>query len=95
MEEDLKILKVEYLSNHWSELPHKFWINFRGPNKRKQCLKWRRPPMEDNLKILNADYLSNHWLDLPQISNLGSGDHTRMKDDLNEDDLQWKMTSKY
>ena len=48
--------------------------------------------MEDGLKILEVEYLRNHWLDLPQILNLGSGDQIKIK---NEDDLQWKTTSKY
>jgi hypothetical protein len=35
-------------------------------------------------------------LDLPQILNLSLGDQTKIKiNDSNEDDLQWKTTSKY
>ena len=51
--------------------------------------------MEDDLKILKVEYLSNHWSDLPQILNLSFGDQTKMKYYFNEDDLQWKTTSKY
>ena len=42
MENDLKILKVEYLSNH-----------FLNPNQNKiyKSLNWRRSTMEDDLKI--------------------------------------------
>ena len=141
-EDDLKILKVEYLSNQWLDLPQildlnsgdqtqmkntwnylqwkvtsngrhpsiiKSWIsqqpligsssNFRpklrGANRIKKYLKWRRPPIEDDLKILKVEYLSNHWSDLPQILNLSSGDQTKIKNAWNEDDLQWKTTSKY
>ena len=54
-----------------------------------------RPPMEDDLKILKVEYLSNHWLDLPQILNWSLGDQTKIQNTLNEDDLQWKTTSKY
>ena len=46
--------------------------------------------MEDDLKILKVEYLSNHWLDLPQILNLSSGDQTKIKNALNEDDLWWR-----
>ena len=43
--------------------------------------------MNDNLNTLKAEHLSNHWLDLPQILNLMSGDQTKIKNALNEDDL--------
>ena len=49
--------------------------------------------MEDDLKILKSKYLSNHWPDISQILNLSSGDQTKIKNTLNENDLQWKMTS--
>jgi hypothetical protein len=51
--------------------------------------------MEDNLKILIVEYISNHLLDPPQILNLSSGDQTKVKNAWNEDDLEWKTTSKY
>ena len=57
MEDDLNILKVEYLNNHWSD-----------------C---------------------NHWADFPQILKLSLEDQTKIKNASNEDDLQWKTTSKY
>ena len=73
----------------------KFKVKLRGPNQNKKCLKWRWPSMEDDLKISKVEYLSNHWSDLPQILNLSSGDQTKIKNAWNEDDLQWKTTSKY
>ena len=33
MEDDIKILKVEYLSNHSSDLPQFFEFKLRGPNQ--------------------------------------------------------------
>ena len=51
--------------------------------------------MEDDLKILKVEYLSNYWSDLPQILNLCLGDQTKLDITHNEDDSQWKMTSKY
>ena len=51
--------------------------------------------MEDSLKIWNIEYLSNHLSDRPQIENLGQGDQIKIENAWNEDDLQWKMTSKY
>ena len=51
--------------------------------------------MENILKILMVEYLSNHVLDLPHTTNLRLGDLTQIKSACNEDDLQWKMTSKY
>ena len=51
--------------------------------------------MEDDLKIFKAKYLSNHWLDFTQILNSSLGDQLKLKITWNEDDLQWKTTSKY
>ena len=47
--------------------------------------------MEDDLKLFKVEYLSNRLMDHAQILNLSLHDHTK----LNEDDLKWKMTSKY
>ena len=65
MENDLKILKVEYLSNYRSDFPQ---ISNLGPGDQIKIEKFemrttssgRRPPMENDLKILNVEYLSNH-----------------------------------
>ena len=51
--------------------------------------------MEDDLRIFQVEYLSNHWSELPQILNLNSEDQTKIQNAVNEDDLQWKTTSKY
>ena len=67
MEEDLKTLKVEYLSNHWTDLPQIFNLCLGDQIEIKKLLKWRRPPIEEDLKKLKVEYLSNHWTDLPQI----------------------------
>ena len=66
MEEDLKIFKVEYLSNHWSDFPQILNISSGDQTKIKN------PQMEDNLKILKVEYLS-YWLDLSPILNLSIG----------------------
>ena len=76
MEEDLKILKVEYLSNHSLDPPQILNLSSGDQTKNIKCLKWRRLPMEDDLKILKVEYLSNHSSDPPQILNLSSGDQT-------------------
>ena len=54
----------------------------------------RQPPMEDDLKYLKLN-ISAHTDNLPQLLNLNSGDQTKIKNTQNEDNLQWKMTSKY
>ena len=51
--------------------------------------------MEDDLKILKVEYLSNHLLDHTQILNLSWDNQTIYLNPQNEDDLQWKTTSKY
>ena len=63
MEDDLKILKVEYLSNHLS-------LNLDDQTIFYKSLKWRWTPMEDDLKILKVEYLNNHLSDHTQILNL-------------------------
>ena len=104
MEEDLKILKVEYLSNHWLDFPQISNLSLGDQTKiknawKKDDLRWkttsngRQPQMEDDLEILKVEYLSNHWSDFPQISNLNSGD--QIKNTQNEEDFEWKMTSKF
>ena len=57
MEEDLKILQVEYLSNYWLDFPQILNFSLWDQTKTETGLKWRRPSMEDKLKVL---YLSNH-----------------------------------
>ena len=61
MKDDLKIAKVEYLSNHWLDLPEILNLNSRDQTETKNAwneedFRWkvasngRRPPMEDNLQ---------------------------------------------
>ena len=70
MEDDLKILKVEYLSNRL--LVHTQILNLNLYDQTMFCksFKYRRPPMEDNLKILEVEYLSNSLLDHTHILNI-------------------------
>ena len=80
------ILKVEYLSNHRTDLTQ-IWNSWLGDQaKVYKCFKWRRPLREDDLKILNVEYLSNHWTDLAQIWNSSLGDQTEVYKMFNEDD---------
>jgi hypothetical protein len=84
MEDDLKILKVEYLSNHWSDLPQIWNLSLEDQTKIKFGLEFEvkttsdRPPMDDNLKILKVEYLSIHWSDLHYISNISLGDQAKV-----------------
>jgi hypothetical protein len=48
-EDDLKILIVEYLSNHWSDLAQILNLSLYDQSKVYKCMKWRWPPMEDDL----------------------------------------------
>ena len=45
--------KVEYLSNHWPNLPQIGNLRAGDQTKIKKTLKGRRPPMEEDLKKLN------------------------------------------
>ena len=51
--------------------------------------------MEDDPKIWKAEYLSNRLLDHIQILNLSLDDQTIFLNPQNNDDIRWKMTSKY
>jgi hypothetical protein len=69
MEDDLNILKVEYLSNDWLDLMQ--ILNLRVPN-----LSLQKPLREDDPngirpQKLNVDYLSNHWVNLIKILDKG------------------------
>ena len=88
MEDDLKILKVEYLNNHWSDFPQILNLSSGDQTEIKKCLNQRLPPMEDDLKIFKVEYLSNHWPDLVQIWNSSSGDQTKIQNAWNEDNIQ-------
>jgi hypothetical protein len=59
MEDDLKILKMEYISNHL--LNHSQIRNSSLDDQTVfyKSLKWRRHLLED-LKILKVEYLSTH-----------------------------------
>jgi hypothetical protein len=50
MEEDLKILKVKYLSNHLLDHTQILNLSLDYQTIFYKSLKWKRPPMEDNLK---------------------------------------------
>ena len=57
MEDDLKILKEEYLSNYILEPTQILNLSFDDQTIFYKSLKLRRPPMEDDLKISKVDYL--------------------------------------
>ena len=63
MEDNLKILKEEYISN--CVLDHTKILIFSLYDQIMFCksLKLRRPPIEDDLKILKVEYLNNRLLE--------------------------------
>ena len=67
MEDNLKILKVKYISNHWPDLSQILNLSSGDPTKIKN------PQKEDDLKIINVEYLSNHLPDLSKILSLSIG----------------------
>ena len=70
MEDDLKILKVEYLSNYLLDHTQIWNLSLYDQTIFCKSLKWRWHPLEDDLKILKGEYLSNCLLDHTQILNL-------------------------
>jgi hypothetical protein len=70
MEDNLKNLKVEYLSNHLLDHTQILNLSLNDQTIFWKSVKLRWPQMEDNIKILKVEYLSNHLLDHTQILNL-------------------------
>ena len=95
MEDNLKILKVEYLSNGLFDPTQILNLSLDYQTIFCKSFKWRRPPMEEDRKILKLKYLSNPLLDPTQILNLCLDDQTILYKSFNKEDIQWKTTSKY
>ena len=70
MEDDLKILKLKYLSNPLLDPTQILHLCLDNQTILYKSFKWRRPLIEDDLKILKVEYLGNHLLDPTQILNL-------------------------
>ena len=47
-EDDLKISKVEYLSNHWIDRTQILNLNLGDQTKLNKYFKWRQPPLEED-----------------------------------------------
>jgi hypothetical protein len=54
MEDNLKILNVEYLSNHSSDLVQILNLSYGDQTKVYRSFRLKTTPMEDDLKILNV-----------------------------------------
>ena len=71
MEDDLKILKVEYLSNHL--LDHTQILNLSLYDQTIICksFKWRQLPMEDDLNIKSGisqePLIGSYWNYKPKL----------------------------
>ena len=76
MEDDLNLLKVEYLSNRLLDHAQILNLSLECQTLLYKSFKWRRLPMEDEPKILKVEYLSNCLLDHTQILNLNLDDQT-------------------
>ena len=54
MEDNLKIFKIDYLSNHWSEF--EIWNLSHVTKTDLNFLQWIWPLMEDNLNIFKVEF---------------------------------------
>ena len=50
MEDDLKIWKVEYLSNHWMDLTQIWNLSYWDQIKVQKGIKWGQTQMENDLQ---------------------------------------------
>ena len=76
MEDDLKISKVEYLSNNLLDPSKNVNLILDDQTILYKSFKWWWHPMEVDLKILQVEYLSNCLLDYTQILSLHLDDQT-------------------
>ena len=70
MEDDLQVLKVEYLSNRWSELPQIWNLNSGDQTKiawNEDDLQWKTTFNGKRPQNIKVEYLINHRSDLPQL----------------------------
>jgi hypothetical protein len=93
MEDHIKLLKVEYLSNHWLYVPQRLSWRIGDQTKHNKLFHWRQPQKEDDLQILKVEYLSNKWSDLPQILNLHNHTNQNKFISCNEDNLSKILNS--
>ena len=56
MEDELKILKLDYLSINLLDPTQILNLSLDYQTKIYKSLKWRQPSMEDDLKISKGDY---------------------------------------
>jgi hypothetical protein len=67
MEDDLEILKVQYLSNQLLDLPQLINLILGDQTKIENCLKGRQPTMEDDLTNLKYITTTTYWIFLNVI----------------------------
>ena len=73
MEDDLKILKVEYLSNHLLDHTQILNLSLYDQTIFYESFLWRQPPKKDDLQILKVEYISKNlfkWRQPPIENNL-------------------------
>jgi hypothetical protein len=56
MEDDLKIWKVEYISNHWLDLTQIWNLSYWDQTKVQKGIKGRRPPIEADIQKMTTKY---------------------------------------
>jgi hypothetical protein len=83
MEDELKIIKVKYLSNRLLDPTQILNLCLDDQTISYKSFKWRQPPMEDNLNIFKV----KHLRDSTQILNLCLDDQTILYKSLNEHNL--------
>ena len=76
MEDDLKILKVKYLSNHLLDPTQILNLCLNDQTIFYKSFKSRQPPVEDEPKILKWNISATRLFDHTQILNLSLYDQT-------------------
>ena len=75
--DNLKILIVEYISNHWLDLAQILNLSLYDQIKITNAFG-RQTKLEDNLKILIVEYLRNHWSEFAHILNVSLYDQCKV-----------------
>ena len=76
LKDGLKILKDEYLGNHWSDPPQSLNPDIGDPIQIEDS--WNEDMLYKGRLPQNTKYICNHWSDLPQIFNFNLGYHTKI-----------------
>ena len=86
MDDYIKLLKVEFLSNHWLDIPQN--LNLRSREKTTMKNRFNKDEIQwETTSNMKFEYQNNHLSDLPKVVNLNLKTTQSQKNIWNEDDF--------